>query len=69
MRCEKPVDEVLAALEEDGILAGVGLGADYEALDDCLLVAVTECNPPDELKHYAAALERIARPAAAATQG
>jgi glycine dehydrogenase subunit 1 len=69
LRCDRPVDEVLAALEERGILAGVTLGADYEVLDDCLLVAVTECNPPEELERYADALQSAARPAVATTAG
>jgi glycine cleavage system P protein (glycine dehydrogenase) subunit 1 len=56
----RPVAELLGTLEERGVLAGVPLAADYPELADCLLVAVTECNPPADLDRLVAELERLA---------
>lgn len=59
LKSDKPVAELLAALAERGILAGVPLGTWYPELDDCLLVAVTEMNAPDDLDAYATALAEV----------
>ena len=57
VRSERPVEELLAELEGEGVLAGVPLGPDYPELDDCFVLAVTEANPPEELERLADALE------------
>ncbi len=49
VRASSPAGGVIAQLEAAGILAGVPLGPDYPELEDTFLVAVTECNPPEEL--------------------
>jgi len=64
LRVRRPVEELLPALEERGILAGVALQDDYPELADCLLVAVTECNPPDELTRYVEAAQGLLQSAA-----
>jgi glycine dehydrogenase subunit 1 len=51
-----PVDDLLASLADEGILAGVAVGEDYPELEDCFLAAVTECNPPEELQRLEEAL-------------
>ncbi|MCB1032234.1 MAG: glycine dehydrogenase, partial [Acidobacteria bacterium] len=56
VRSEGPVAGLLAKLEAEGILAGVPLGPDYPELEDCFLVAVTECNLPEELDRLVAGL-------------
>ncbi len=42
VRSQKPLGEVLAGLEAQGILGGIPLGADYPELADAFLVCVTE---------------------------
>jgi glycine dehydrogenase subunit 1 len=42
VRTARPVEEVLAALEQQGILGGIPLGGDYPELADAMLVCVTE---------------------------
>jgi glycine dehydrogenase subunit 1 len=44
---------LVGRLAERGLLAGVAVGRDYPELADGLLVAVTECNPPEELDLWA----------------
>lgn len=59
LRTRRPSEEVLTELVERGILGGVALECDYPELDDTLLVAVTETNPPDELIAYEQALRDL----------
>ena len=40
---------------------GYALGRDYEGLDDCLLVAVTEKRTPDEIDRLVEVLAEVAR--------
>jgi glycine dehydrogenase subunit 1 len=56
LRSRRPVAEVLAELEQQGILGGVALGPDYPELADSFLVAVTETNSPADLERFTAAL-------------
>jgi glycine dehydrogenase subunit 1 len=42
VRSKRPVKELLAALEAEGILGGIPLGGDYPELADAFLVCVTE---------------------------
>jgi glycine dehydrogenase subunit 1 len=60
LKCEAPVEDVLTGLRKRGILGGVPLGTWYPELSDCILVAVTETNSPDDLDAYAAALAEVA---------
>jgi glycine dehydrogenase subunit 1 len=64
LRCEVPVENVLAALEAKGILGGVPLSllAPGEAgWKNLLLVAITEKNTKEEMDRYASVLGGIAR--------
>jgi glycine dehydrogenase subunit 1 len=60
LKCDAPVEDVLAGLRKRDILGGVPLGTWYPELADCLLVAVTETNTPEDLDAYAAALAEVA---------
>jgi len=59
LRLEKPVDEVLAQLDQQGILGGYSLSHDFPELGNALLVCATETKQPVDLEHYAASLEQI----------
>lgn len=52
--------DLLKDLEQKGILAGVPLGPDYPELEDSFLVAVTECNPPEQLERLVEAVREAA---------
>ncbi len=56
LRCPRPADEVAAAMQEKGVIAGLPLGRFHPRLRDCLLVAVTEVNDPPALRAYVEAL-------------
>lgn len=56
LRVKGPAKALLERLESQGVLAGVPLGDDYPELEDSFLVAVTECNPPEELDHLVESL-------------
>jgi len=56
VRSESDVTPLLAKLQDQGILAGIPLGADYPALDDCFLVCVTEQNTRREIDELVEAL-------------
>lgn len=47
--CPKPVADINDHLLEHGFLGGYGLGQDYPALKDHMLIAVTEMNTRDEI--------------------
>ena len=54
VRCEMPVEELLARLADRGILGGVAVEHDYPDLEGGLLVAVTESNPVSDLERMVA---------------
>ena len=56
---DKPLEKVTEKLKERDILAGVPIARMYGELKNCLLVAVTEMNPPQELDLYAETLKEI----------
>ena len=56
LKLDRPVAEVLAELDAQGIVAGVGLGEWYPELDRCLLVCTTETKTDDDLARFADAL-------------
>jgi glycine dehydrogenase subunit 1 len=56
-----PAEELLAKLEERGILGGVPLGRWFPGMEDGFLVAVTELNPPAALEALLAGLRDVAR--------
>jgi glycine dehydrogenase subunit 1 len=49
LRCPAPVADINAHLLEHGILGGYDLGQDYPALQDHMLIAVTEMNTKEEI--------------------
>ena len=57
VRSTKPVKETLAALEAQGILGGIPLGADYPELADAFLVCVTEQHRRTDIDRLVAALK------------
>lgn len=59
LELEQPVDAVLKALKEKGILGGINPERNFPQLKNCLLVAVTEMNSPDELENYAKTLSEV----------
>jgi glycine dehydrogenase subunit 1 len=60
-----PVDQLLAHLEERGIMGGVPLGPWFPQHQDAFLVAVTELNTPEALDALVAGLRDAARAKAA----
>ncbi|MDE3399468.1 MAG: glycine dehydrogenase, partial [Coxiella burnetii] len=56
---EKPVEEVLAAMAEQGIQAGFSLKNDYPKLGNGLLICVTDTKTDDDLMAYENALRSI----------
>ncbi len=56
LRLDRPVAEVLAALDAQGILAGVDLGKYYPELENCLLVCTTETKTVSDLNQLVSAL-------------
>ena len=49
VRCPKPVDEINEHLLDHGVLGGYDLGKDYPALENHMLIAVTEMNSKAEI--------------------
>ncbi|MDY7096197.1 MAG: aminomethyl-transferring glycine dehydrogenase subunit GcvPA, partial [Acidobacteriota bacterium] len=59
VRSPESVADTLKAMEERGVLAGVPLGPDYPELEDSFLIAVTECNPPEDLERLLTELRQL----------
>jgi glycine dehydrogenase subunit 1 len=61
VRCPRPVAEINAhLLDEWGITGGYDLGRDYPALEDCMLLCVTEMNSKEEIDALIEALQEVA---------
>jgi glycine dehydrogenase subunit 1 len=60
VRCPKPVAEINAHLLEHGFLGGYDLGQDYPALDQHMLLAVTEMNTKAEIDALVDVLKEVA---------
>ncbi|HEX7028767.1 MAG TPA: aminomethyl-transferring glycine dehydrogenase subunit GcvPA [Gammaproteobacteria bacterium] len=58
LRLNRPVQDVLAAMADEGVLGGYALGKDYPELGEALLVCATETKTEADLDRYAAALSR-----------
>lgn len=61
LRIGKPARIVIDALARDGLLAGVAVGADYEGMDDVLLVCATESRNAEDIARFANALRDCLR--------
>ena len=59
LRLDQPADEVLRALEAQGILGGYNLTPYYPQLGHAILVCATETKTEADLKNYAFHMERI----------
>ena len=59
LRIDSPLDDLVRAITAEGIIAGMPLGADFEGLQDCLLVCATELRTEEEMDNFALHLERI----------
>lgn len=59
IRLPQPVNTVLDAMAERGILGGYALSGGYPELQDCLLVCATETKTQGDLDAYVEALEEI----------
>jgi glycine dehydrogenase subunit 1 len=59
VKCPKPIDEVNAALLNEGIIGGYDLGADYAHLAGHMLLAFTETNSKAEIDHLVSVLESL----------
>jgi len=60
VKCLRPVEEVNAALIENGIIGGYDLGQDYAHLKDHMLIAVTEMNSKEEIDLFVEVLRSMA---------
>lgn len=61
LKLERPVDQVLQALQKEGIDGGYALEQHYPELKNTLLVCATEMRTQNEIEHYAQALQSIMR--------
>ncbi|PJH74563.1 MAG: aminomethyl-transferring glycine dehydrogenase, partial [Anaerolineae bacterium CG_4_9_14_0_8_um_filter_58_9] len=59
LRCPQPAAEINEHLLEHGILGGYDLGQDYPALNNHLLIAVTEMNSKEEIDALVEVLSEV----------
>ncbi len=59
IKTTKDADEVLKLLLEHNILGGIALEHTYPQLKNCIMIAVTEMNPKEQLDKYINALAQI----------
>ena len=59
LRLTQPVDAVLRALAEQGVLGGYSLADEYPELDNALLVCATETKTDTDLERYKDALASV----------
>jgi glycine dehydrogenase subunit 1 len=59
LRLPAPVETVLTAMEDRGVLAGYSLRERYPELGETLLVCATETKTDEDLEQYAQALEQV----------
>jgi glycine dehydrogenase subunit 1 len=60
VRVGRNASDVVRAARERGVHPGYALGRDYEGMDDCVLVAVTEKRSPAEIDRLAEVLAEVA---------
>ena len=58
LRLPRDAWTVVNALAEQGILAGIPLGDEYEGMDDCLLVCATETKTEEDMARFEDALKQ-----------
>ncbi len=59
VQTQKPAGEVIAAMADHGIVAGVDVSADYPELGHALLLCVTETKTQDDLAHFVHTLKSV----------
>lgn len=59
LKCPRPVDEINAALLDEGVMGGFDLGKDCAALKNHMLVCVTELNSKEDIDYFAKALREV----------
>ena len=59
LRLNKPVNKVLSALEDRGILGGYDLSTEFPELGNALLVCVTETKTEEDIQHYISSLQEV----------
>jgi len=59
VRLDQPANDVLRAMEAQGILAGYNLTVDYPELGEAMLVCATETRAAADIEKYVLQLERI----------
>lgn len=59
LRLPKPAAEVLAALDQQGVIGGFDLSSDYPELGNAILVCATETKTDADLDAYVAALREV----------
>jgi glycine cleavage system P protein (glycine dehydrogenase) subunit 1 len=59
VRVGRNANDVVRAARERGVHPGYALGRDYEGMDDCVLVAVTEKRSPAEIDRLAEVLAEV----------
>ncbi|MEJ2141112.1 MAG: aminomethyl-transferring glycine dehydrogenase subunit GcvPA [Gammaproteobacteria bacterium] len=60
LKFDSPVDEIIQAMSDQGIVAGIKLEDDYPELENCLMVCATETKTEADLETYKENIERIA---------
>lgn len=55
--CKSPVASINRVLLKKGIIGGYDLGRDYEGMDHCMLIAVTELRTKEEIDEFVNELE------------
>ena len=61
LRLNKPVKDVLFALEDRGILGGFDLSSDFPELGNALLVCVTETKTEEDIDLYVSSLQEVVK--------
>jgi len=59
LRLPKPANEILSALDAQGVLGGFDLSQTYPELGNALLICATETKTADDLEQYATALRNV----------
>ena len=59
VKADQDVTELLAHLQDHGILGGYDLSKDYPELEGCLLMAVTEMNSREDIDYLTDVLSEV----------
>ncbi len=59
VRCPRPASEINRRLLDRGVLGGYDLAGDYPALENHMLIAVTEMNTKEQIDHLVQSLQEV----------